>query len=93
MRRVSSPTPQSHAPSTSTIGRFNMSTTEPAPQPAVRWHATLPNPQITVPFIQPAALAEIIASDNLEAGKDYLIVDVRRTDFEVCAMVERTHEA
>lgn len=33
--------------------------------------------------IQPRELATIIKSEDLCVGRDYLVVDVRRTDFEV----------
>ncbi|KAJ6571821.1 Rhodanese-like domain-containing protein [Mycena capillaripes] len=44
------------------------------------WHAAFPNPAATPGSISSAELAEMIRTKKLM--KDYLVVDVRRTDFE-----------
>lgn len=45
------------------------------------WHDSLPAPQSTPPSLAPAELAAKI--QNELPGKDYIVVDVRRTDMEV----------
>ena len=54
-----------------------------APAKPSPWHAIFPTPKAQLPSITPEALAELIRSDRVP-GKDYIVVDVRRTDFEVC---------
>jgi len=44
------------------------------------WYELLPAPRSQPPPITQEALAELIRTK--EAGKDYVVVDVRRTDFE-----------
>jgi len=55
---------------------------KPAVQP--EWWAALPTPIATAPGISKEALADMMRSVSQEAGKDYIVVDVRRTDFEDC---------
>lgn len=50
--------------------------TESTPQ----WHAAFPTPAFDTPRMSPESLADIMNSKV--AGVDYLVVDVRRTDFE-----------
>jgi len=45
------------------------------------WAASLPPPRNAPPSISAEETADLIRSGN-KAGKDYLIVDARRTDFE-----------
>ncbi|KAG8934933.1 hypothetical protein FRC02_008915 [Tulasnella sp. 418] len=47
------------------------------------WHAVFPAPRSTPAYATAADLASMVR--NLTAGKDYVIVDVRRADFEVFA--------
>ncbi|KDQ16682.1 hypothetical protein BOTBODRAFT_53780 [Botryobasidium botryosum FD-172 SS1] len=47
---------------------------------APAWYEALPAPRSQPPHITPDALAELIRTK--EARKDYIVVDVRRTDFE-----------
>ena len=42
-----------------------------------------PPPKATVPRLDVEELAALMASDKV-AGRDYVVVDVRRTDLEVC---------
>lgn len=51
---------------------------EPAPVP---WHAIYPTPRLDTPRMSAADLADLVK--NKTAGVDYIVVDVRRTDFEV----------
>ncbi|KAG8967333.1 hypothetical protein FRC03_010178 [Tulasnella sp. 419] len=44
------------------------------------WHAVFPAPRSTPAYATAADLASMVR--NLTAGKDYVIVDVRRADFE-----------
>jgi hypothetical protein len=55
----------------------NLNTSEPAPP----WHSIYPTPRLDIPRISPADLADLVG--NKKAGVDYIVVDVRRTDFEV----------
>jgi len=48
----------------------------------VPWHTALPQPQSVVKAMKPDELAEMMRSAHLGVGKDYIVVDVRRTDFE-----------
>lgn len=50
-------------------------------KPVPEWAAAFPVPQSHPPSIEPEELAELIRSK--QGGKDFLVVDVRRTDFEV----------
>ena len=50
-------------------------------KPVPEWAATFPVPQSNPPTIDPEELAELIRTK--QGGKDFLVVDVRRTDFEV----------
>jgi len=56
--------------------------TKPPEPKGAPWHAILPQPESIVKTMGPAELAEMIRSSHLTPGKDYLVVDVRRTDFE-----------
>ena len=49
------------------------------------WHATFPTPSFESPRMSHEALAEMM--DKKKAGVDYMVVDVRRTDFEVSLSV------
>ncbi|KAJ7637078.1 Rhodanese-like domain-containing protein [Roridomyces roridus] len=48
------------------------------------WHAAFPNPTAQPGSITPAELATIMREK--EIMKDYIVVDVRRTDFETAAI-------
>ena len=54
-------------------------------KPVPEWAATLPVPQSSPPTIDPEELAELIRTK--QGGKDFLVVDVRRTDFEVISCI------
>jgi arsenical-resistance protein 2 len=45
------------------------------------WHAAFPNPEAKPASVSPYDLATLIREK--EIMKDYIVVDVRRTDFEV----------
>ncbi|KAG8739638.1 hypothetical protein FRC10_005374 [Ceratobasidium sp. 414] len=45
-----------------------------------QWHSAYPNPPFDASRMTPEALAKLI--DSKVAGVDYIVVDVRRTDFE-----------
>lgn len=57
--------------------------TETVAQPAAPWHAIFPNPQSTPQTIAPEDLAALLRENSAGVGKDFLVIDVRRTDFEV----------
>ncbi|KAG8993740.1 hypothetical protein FRB94_006370 [Tulasnella sp. JGI-2019a] len=59
-----------------------MATLDPAKPASTAWHAIFPSPQAAVGVIAPADLATILKSQELISGKDFIVVDVRRTDFE-----------
>lgn len=67
-----------------------MSDAQPAAsEPA--WHAGLPSPRATPESISQDEVAGLIKSSDKVTGKDYLIIDVRRTDFEVCTVHPHSH--
>ena len=49
------------------------------------WHAAFPQPASMegLEKITPSALKDIMSDSSKISGKDYLVVDARRTDFEV----------
>ena len=47
------------------------------------WYKTLPSPQATVRVLQPEEVAALIEDQSKVAGKDYIVIDVRRNDFTV----------
>lgn len=60
-----------------------MADTQPstAPAPAPSWSVGLPEPKSSPPGISNEVVADLIKTK--ESGKDFIIVDTRRTDFEV----------
>lgn len=53
----------------------------------VPWHAAYPTPKSAVASLPRHELLQWFR-DGKEAGKDFALVDVRRTDFEVCTTVQ-----
>lgn len=53
------------------------------------WHSVYPTPNFDTPRISAADLAELIKGKK--AGVDYIVVDVRRTDFEVFDSLKACH--
>jgi hypothetical protein len=49
----------------------------------IPWHSIFPNPHSNPQVMKPVELKDLMQSGDLESGKDFLVVDVRRTDFEV----------
>lgn len=49
----------------------------------VPWHAAYPAPNAVAPSLLRHELLQWF-QDGKKAGKDFVLVDVRRTDFEVC---------
>lgn len=47
----------------------------------VDWYDAFPKPRSTPPSINPDELAVLLKTKTV--GKDFVVVDVRRTDFEV----------
>jgi len=47
------------------------------------WYSNFPEPKSTPRSITDQDLASLLTDLNKKAGRDYLIVDVRRTDFQV----------
>ncbi|KAJ5257228.1 hypothetical protein N7478_013332 [Penicillium angulare] len=56
-------------------------TTDAAVQP---WHAAYPDPKSTVPSVSRAEVLNWLR-DGRQSGKDFVLVDVRRTDHELAA--------
>ncbi|KAG9047637.1 hypothetical protein FS837_001830 [Tulasnella sp. UAMH 9824] len=46
------------------------------------WDAIFPNPQSTPQTISPEDLATLLRENFAAVGKDFLVIDVRQTDFE-----------
>jgi arsenical-resistance protein 2 len=49
--------------------------------PNTPWHSVYPTPAFDTQRMSPSALADLMRSKV--AGVDYIVIDVRRTDFEV----------
>ncbi|KIM29305.1 hypothetical protein M408DRAFT_328953 [Serendipita vermifera MAFF 305830] len=47
---------------------------------ATAWHDAYPTPKLDIPRISAAELADLVRTKTV--GVDYIVVDVRRTDFE-----------
>jgi arsenical-resistance protein 2 len=60
---------------------MSVSTAPPPDQPQSSWTDAFPAPRSSPGGISNEELAQIVKTK--QAGKDYLVVDVRRTDFEV----------
>lgn len=59
-----------------------MAETQPSTSPVPpSWSVGLPEPKSSPPGISNEAVADLIKTK--ESGKDFIVVDVRRTDFEV----------
>lgn len=48
------------------------------------WHAAYPKPISTTVFLPQAAILEWMESSEKIAGRDFVLVDLRRNDHEVC---------
>lgn len=53
------------------------------------WHAAYPSPKAIPSSISREEVLNMIKSGK-QAGKDFVLVDVRRTDFEVCGYFSST---
>ncbi|CAE7129330.1 unnamed protein product [Rhizoctonia solani] len=60
--------------------RANSTTTRKMAEPTAQWHDAFPTPPFDTPRMSAEILAETIKHKS--AGVDYVVVDVRRTDFE-----------
>jgi hypothetical protein len=47
------------------------------------WHANFPSPKAELRSVAHDEVAKMISDPSQVAGKDYVVVDVRRTDFAV----------
>ena len=47
------------------------------------WHANFPSPKAQLRSVSSDEVAKLISDPSKVAGKDYVVVDVRRTDFAV----------
>jgi hypothetical protein len=47
------------------------------------WHANFPSPKSELRSLSHDEVAKMISDPSKVAGKDYVVVDVRRTDFAV----------
>jgi hypothetical protein len=59
------------------------------------WYTNFPTPKSNPRSITDHDVATLIVDPNKKAGRDYIVVDVRRTDFEVflesyCGLTYRT---
>ena len=63
----------------STARPTSMAQTNNAPE--TQWHAAFPTPPFDTPRMNAEILAEMVTQKVV--GVDYVVVDVRRTDFEV----------
>jgi len=55
------------------------------PQPP--WHAAYPAPKTDAPSITRDAVLEMLRNGRDTAGKDFVLVDLRRADHEVCMVM------
>jgi len=62
--------------------RLRMSTADSAPAPAP-WYAAYPAPKSEVVTISRDVVLEMLKSTPVEK-RDFILVDLRRNDFEVC---------
>ncbi|KAF8326073.1 uncharacterized protein EI90DRAFT_3071408 [Cantharellus anzutake] len=52
----------------------------------IAWHAKLPTPSFDARRVEPEYLVDLMRNPQLKAGVDYIVVDVRRQDFEHVAI-------
>lgn len=57
-----------------------------AASPAAPWYAIFPDPVSTPEAITPEGLAALLRHHAVTLGKDFLVIDVRRVDFEVACI-------
>ena len=48
------------------------------------WHAAYPAPNVEAPSVTRQSVLEMLRDGNNVAGKDFVLVDLRRSDHEVC---------
>jgi hypothetical protein len=66
------------------INHDNKDTTAPAAAAEeVPWHAAYPSPRNVAPSLSRQELLQWFHDDKRVVGKDFVLVDVRRVDFEV----------
>jgi arsenical-resistance protein 2 len=53
----------------------------------IPWYSHFPSPHSKPQSITHDAVAKLIQDPEKLAGKDYIIVDVRRTDFDVLSLL------
>jgi len=51
------------------------------------WHAAYPAPKTEAPSITRDAVLEMLRNGRNAAGKDFVLVDLRRADHEVCVVI------
>lgn len=89
-RSFRSPALSPKIPITLQIHFRNMATTEQKPAP---WHAAFPAPVSKATFVTREETRKLFEAKT--AGKDFILVDVRRTDFEVtpafCLLLFRSY--
>lgn len=57
------------------------------------WYADFPEPKSTAGSITRETLLQMLQGDGQDARRDFLAVDLRRNDHEVCALQCFTNEA
>ena len=53
------------------------------------WHANFPTPKSELRSLSPDEVASMMQDEQKVAGRDYVVVDVRRTDFAVPILIHR----
>lgn len=48
------------------------------------WHAAYPAPRNVAPSLSREELIQWLRDDGKRVGRDFVLVDLRRNDFEVC---------
>lgn len=56
------------------------------------WHARYPSPKYTPGEVSRDELLAMLNNPDLVAGRDYVLVDVRRNDFEVSSNYHFRHD-
>lgn len=63
------------------------STTQASATAPPPWHAAYPAPKKEAPSITRGAVLEMLRDSENIAGKDFVLVDLRRSDHEVCSVI------
>lgn len=61
-----------------------MAATTQDTQAQAPWHAAYPDPKADVVFLTREEVLALLQDPQAVAGKDYVLIDLRRNDHEVC---------